>query len=119
MDHLNKKWTELEEWAVKTTTKIESADNIVGINDRMKKLEEEMAKAGSKGKEGYKHKDRPILENKAILDIPTLSEDKREYHDWSEEMKNTMDNLRPGMGDLLQWIEGLRDLEEREKEICI
>jgi hypothetical protein len=52
-------------------------------------------------------KDRPILENKSILSIKVLGESKGDYPAWIEDMKDTLEDLRPGMGDFIEWIEGL------------
>ena len=113
---------EFERFAIEAIAKVKEMDRMLqevkdnptttlGINKKIEEIEERI-------KEGKAYKEkRPILENKAILDIPTLKDDKGEYHDWCEEMKNTLDNLRPGMGELLQWIEGLKDMEDREKEM--
>ena len=58
---------------------------------------------------------RPILTEKAILDLPSLGEGKGMYHSWSKDLRNTLDNLRPGMAQILSWIEGLKNGNDMNK----
>ena len=57
------------------------------------------------------------MENKSILSIKTLGENKMDYPIWIEDLKDTLEDLRPGMGDFIEWIEGLRKGMEGEEGI--
>ena len=56
-----------------------------------------------------KPKERPRLENKSILSIKILGGNKADDPVWIEDMKDTLEDLRPGIGDFIEWIEGLRE----------
>ena len=78
----------------------------LGVAEKIKEIEEKITRNRGGGAK------RPILEQKSVLDIETLGEGKAQYHTWSKDMKNTLDNIRPGVGDVLHWVEGLKAGQE-------
>ncbi len=55
---------------------------------------------------------RAIVEVEANLEIPTLGDDRTGCPNWADEMKNTLDNAGPGMGDVMVWLEKVKQGKE-------
>ena len=69
------------------------------------KLEEQEKKLNeSEDKRKNNNYDRPILEMKAVLDIGILGDEKGQFTRWARDMANTLDNVRPGLGAMLEWL---------------
>ena len=64
---------------------------------------------GDRGFKGFEFR-KPILESKAINDLPELAEAKT-YRDWNQRFKNAMEQVRPSVRMGLTFIEGIKESE--------
>ncbi len=79
------------------------------IEEMTKKMEEQEKKLKESEEKGRnKNYDRPILEMKAVLDIGILGDEKGQFTKWARDMANTLDNVRPGLGAMLEWLGKLK-----------
>ena len=68
------------------------------IDEKIKTATELHGKGGGKDDRGFQGFEfrKPILESKAINDLPELSEAKT-YRDWNQRFKNAMEQIRPSV----------------------
>ena len=54
---------------------------------------------------------------KSVLDIGMLGDDKTYFPTWTRDMINTLDNVRPGLGRIMEWLGKLKvGKEDKLKE---
>ena len=122
IDHLGNVSSNLVEKVVELERTITTAKQdptiLNGVMEQVRTLEEGMKEKKEeeerekKGKEG-----RPILEMKSVLDIGTLGDDKTYFPTWTRDMINTLDNVRPGLGRIMEWLGKLKvGKEDKLKE---
>ena len=80
-----------------------------GVMEQVRKLEEGIKeKKEDEDKERKGREGRPILEMKSVLDIGMLGDDKTYFSTWTRDMVNTLDNVRPGLGRMMEWLGKLK-----------
>ena len=95
---------------VQEALRILNIDVISTIVDEKIKTSNELQGRGSGGYDrdstGFSFRG-PILESKAINDLPELAEAKT-YRDWNQRFKNAIQQIRPNVRTGLSFIEGLK-----------
>ena len=90
-------------------------DVISRVIDETIKTATELQGQGSRADrtfEGFEF-NKPILESKAINDLPEVSE-ANTYKDWNQRFKNAMEQIRPSVRMGLTFIENLKESEVNE-----
>ena len=111
---INEAFRQIQE--VQEAIRILNIDVISTIIDEKIKTSNELSGRGLGGYDrdstGFSFRG-PILESKAINDLPELSEAKT-YRDWNQRFKNAIEQIRPNVRAGLTFIEGLKESEVNE-----
>ena len=99
--------TELQQHAIATDLEALKS-HIEGMFDA--KIRTAMAMSAKPAFDGESGYTRPILESKAIQDVPEIT-DAKGYRSWNRKMKNAMEQVRPKARNALELVEKMTEVE--------